>query len=187
MDGLAMLYGTSRKVAAVEIGGMSCNRAAKQFGVGISTAINWVKRLLDRQRSAGQDGRAQAKEDCGRAPPLAVAADQAGDFTLRGLVAELAERGLKVDYRSVWEFVNAKKLSFKKRLVAGERDRPDVARRRAQRAKYQNRIEPERLVFIDETWTRPKWPRCTGGRRAASAWSPRFCTDAGRPQPLWPR
>jgi hypothetical protein len=32
------------------------------------------------------------------------------DFTLRGLVAELAERGLKVDYRSVWEFVHAEKL-----------------------------------------------------------------------------
>jgi transposase len=29
-----------------------------------------------------------------------------------------------------------------------------VARRRAQWTKYQDRIEPERLVFIDETWTR---------------------------------
>jgi transposase len=38
--------------------------------------------------------------------------------------------------------------------VAGERDRPDVARRRAQWTKYQGRIEPERLVFIDETWTK---------------------------------
>jgi putative transposase len=37
------------------------------------------------------------------------------DFTLRGLVDELAERGLKVDYRSVWEFVHAEKLSFKKK------------------------------------------------------------------------
>jgi transposase len=37
------------------------------------------------------------------------------DFTLRGLVVELAERGLKVDYRSVWEFVHAEKLSFKKK------------------------------------------------------------------------
>ena len=37
------------------------------------------------------------------------------DFTLRGLVAELAGRGLKVDYRSVWEFVHAEKLSFKKK------------------------------------------------------------------------
>ena len=42
------------------------------------------------------------------------------DFTLRGLVLELAERGLKVDYRSVWEFVHAEKLSFKKKR-AGQR------------------------------------------------------------------
>ena len=39
-------------------------------------------------------------------------------------------------------------------MVAGERDRPDVAHRRAQWTKYQGRIEPERLVFIDETWTK---------------------------------
>jgi hypothetical protein len=36
------------------------------------------------------------------------------DFTLRGLVTELAERGLKVDYRAVWNFVLAERLSFKK-------------------------------------------------------------------------
>jgi hypothetical protein len=57
---------------------------------------------------------------------------------LRGLVAELGERGLKVDYGSVWEFVHAEKLSFKK----SERDRPDVAGRRAQWTKYQDRVEP---------------------------------------------
>lgn len=49
------------------------------------------------------------------------------DFTLRAFVAELAGRGLKVDYHSVWDFVHAEKLSFQKSVVAGERDRPDVA------------------------------------------------------------
>jgi transposase len=39
-------------------------------------------------------------------------------------------------------------------VVAGERDRPDVARRRAQWTKYQDRVDAERLVFIDETWTK---------------------------------
>lgn len=39
-------------------------------------------------------------------------------------------------------------------MLAGERDRRDVARRRAQWTKYQGRVEAERLVFIDETWTR---------------------------------
>jgi transposase len=51
-----------------------------------------------------------------------------GAFTLRGLVRELADRGLKVDYRSVWNFVQAEKLSFKKNR-RGQRTRP--ARHRA--------------------------------------------------------
>jgi transposase len=50
---------------------------------------------------------------------------------LRGLVAELAERGLKVDYRAVWNFVHAERLSFKKTVVASERDRPFCLRGRA--------------------------------------------------------
>ncbi len=37
------------------------------------------------------------------------------DFTLRGLVGELAEQGVKVDYVQVWRFVHAEGLSFKKK------------------------------------------------------------------------
>ena len=49
-------------------------------------------------------------------------------FTLRGLVGELAARGLKVDYHSVWNFVHAEKLSFKKNRA---RQRAGSARRGA--------------------------------------------------------
>jgi hypothetical protein len=38
---------------------------------------------------------------------------QRGDYTLRGLVAEPGERGPKVDYHSVWTFVDEQDLSFK--------------------------------------------------------------------------
>jgi hypothetical protein len=41
------------------------------------------------------------------------------DFTIRGLVAELAERGLRVDYRTVWKFVHREGLSFKKNGAGG--------------------------------------------------------------------
>jgi transposase len=51
-------------------------------------------------------------------------------------------------------------------VVAGERDRPDIARRRAQWIRYQDRIAPERLVFIDETWTRTNMA-------PLRAWAPR--------------
>src|SRR5205085_2805461 len=73
-----------------------------------------------------------------------------GDFTIRALVAELAKRGLKVDYRTVWNFVHGEGLSFKKTVLAGEQDRRDIARRRAQWRTYQGRIDLDRLVFIDE-------------------------------------
>jgi transposase len=43
-----------------------------------------------------------------------------GPFTLRGLVGELvAARGLKVDYRTMWTFVHAERLSFKKKPGGG--------------------------------------------------------------------
>jgi transposase len=40
------------------------------------------------------------------------------DFTLRALVAELAERGVKVDYVQVWRFAHAEGLSFKKKRAS---------------------------------------------------------------------
>jgi putative transposase len=41
-----------------------------------------------------------------------------GPFTLRGLAAELAERGIKTHPRAVWVFVHAEGLSFKKNSPA---------------------------------------------------------------------
>src|SRR5262252_10593420 len=54
----------------------------------------------------------------------------------------------------------------KKTLFATEQDRPDVARRRARWKKYQNRLDPARLVFIDETWAKTNMTRLCG-------WAPR--------------
>jgi transposase len=104
-----------RVVAAVEKGGLSCHQAAAQFGVGVNTAILWVRRWRETGSVApGQMGGHKPKAIAGEHHAWLLERIKAKDFTLRGLVAELAERGLKVDYRSVWEFVHAEKLSFKK-------------------------------------------------------------------------
>jgi len=119
-----------RVVAAVEQGGLSRRQAASQFGVGISTAINWVRRLRETGSVApGQMGGHKPKKIQGedRAWLLQRCLEQ--DFTLRGLVAELAARGLKVDYHTMWDFVHEEKLSYKKNL---SRQRTGSARRRAQ-------------------------------------------------------
>jgi len=156
-----------RAVVAVLQSGLSRHESAARFGVAPSTVINWVRRF----RATGSVGPAQM----GGRKPKAVAGEYAvflarrvrdGAFTLRGLVAELAARGLKVDYRSGWNFVHAEKLSFKKTVVARERDRPDGAPRRAQWTKRQSGIDPKRLVFIDETWTKTNMEPLRG-------WAPR--------------
>jgi transposase len=144
-----------RAVAAVLRDGLSRHGSAARFGVAPSTVINWVRRVRETGSVApGQMGGHKPKAIAGEHAAFLGRRVREGAFTLRGLVAELAERGLKVDYRSVWNFVHAEKLSFKKTVIASERERPDVARRRAQWAKRQRTIDPERLVFIDETWTK---------------------------------
>jgi transposase len=112
-----------RVVAAVEKSGMSRRRAAARFGVGISTVIGWVRRLRQTGSVApGQMGGHKPKAIAGEHRDWLLQRVKEKDFTLRGLVVELAERGLKVDYRSVWNFVHAEKLSFKKKR-GGQRAR----------------------------------------------------------------
>ena len=50
----------------------------------------------------------------------------------------------------------------KKTLFATEQDRPDVARRRLRWKAYQGRVDPARLVFIDETWAKTNMTRLRG-------------------------
>ena len=54
-------------------------------------------------------------------------------------------------------------------MLASEQDRPDVARRRVRWRRHQGRLDPTRLVFIDETWAKtnmaPLRGWCDRGRR----------------------
>jgi putative transposase len=95
---------------------LSRRQAALRYGVAISTVIKWVRRFRATGRvDPGKMGGNRPKKLSGAWRQWLVERCRGGDFTLRGLVAELAERGLKVDYRSVWESVHAEKLSYKKR------------------------------------------------------------------------
>jgi transposase len=54
----------------------------------------------------------------------------------------------------------------KKTLFATEQDRPDVARKRTRWKTHQGKLDPARLVFIDETWAKTNMTRLRG-------WAPR--------------
>jgi transposase len=128
-----------RVVTAIDCGGLSCRQAAKRFGVAASTAIGWVKRVRSTGSAApGQMGGWRRGKIAGEHRDWLVERCKSGNFTLRGLVLELAGRGLKVDYRTMWAFVRAENLSYKKRMarpVASSFVDPD-------RASLRQRIRP---------------------------------------------
>ncbi len=100
-------------------------------------------------------------------------------LSLRALQGELAERGVKVSYGALWSFVHSEGLSFKKSVLASETERPQIAARRARWRRHQRRIDPRRLVFIDETWVKTNMAPLRG-------WGPRGTRLPGRaPHSHW--
>ena len=95
--------------------GESRQAVAVRLGVSASCVIKW----LDRYRKTGSVKPAKIG---GHVPPKisgehrdwVLAQIAAGDVTLQGLADGLAERGLKVDYRTMWNFVHREGMSFKK-------------------------------------------------------------------------
>jgi putative transposase len=84
--------------------------------VSYSIAIYWLKRLRETGSVApGQMGGHKPRNISDAHHDWLVARCRERAFPLHGLVAELAARGLEVDYRSVWKFVHAEKHSYKKR------------------------------------------------------------------------
>jgi Transposase and inactivated derivatives len=95
--------------------GESVRVVAAALSVAPSSVVKWSQR----QRSSGS----VAPGKMGGHVPAKISGEQqvwlieriaSAPFTLRGLVAELSERGLRVDYRTMWKFVHAEGLSFKK-------------------------------------------------------------------------
>jgi putative transposase len=119
-----------RVVAAVEEEGLSRNQAAARFGVAVSTAIHWVRRYRTTGSLApSKIGGYKKRLLRGEHAEWLIARCREKDFTISQLVEELRDvRGLKADRHSVWAFLHAEGLSFKKKSV---RQGAGSSRRRA--------------------------------------------------------
>ncbi len=84
------------------------------------------------------------------------------DWTVRPLAADLKADGIVVSHDTVWRFLRRQGLTFKKTLLASETERPSLVRLRTLWRKYQPRLDPTRLVFVDETWVKANMT-CTRG------------------------
>jgi transposase len=115
----------------------------RQIAEALQIAPSCVSKWARRERETGSPAPAQVggykrRTLSGPAADWLRARIAAGPFTLQGLSDELAE----------------------------EQARPDVARRRKRWKAHQMKVEPQRLVFIDETWIKTNMAPLRG-------WAPR--------------
>ena len=87
---------------------------------------------------------------------------QQDDITLEEVRAMLGERGIVASVTTIWFFYDRHGISFKKSQYATEQDRPDVAAARVLWKERQKQLDPDRLVFIDETGTSTNMARLRG-------------------------
>ena len=90
--------------------GESARRVAAALSVAPSTVVKWAQRFRATGRVAPGKTAAIGRARSQASTRLGFARIGRDGFTLRGLVVELAERGLKVDYRTMWRFVHRERL-----------------------------------------------------------------------------
>jgi transposase len=155
-----------RVVAAVDHGEGSQREIARRFRV----SLTFVFRLLRRRRDAGT---LDPKPHGGCPPPtlgpeelrrLAELIREQPDATLE----QLRQRGgFQCSLTTVWRALRRLGLTRKKKsLHADEQGRPEVQKKRRSFRRKVKRIEPERLIFVDETGV-------TTAMTPAYAWAPR--------------
>ena len=104
------------RVVATVLAGETSRVVAARFGVAVSSVVKWSQRF----RATGS----AAAKPMGGHRPYALTGEREWllariaaepDLTLRALLAELADRGVRVSYFAVWHFFEHEGISFKKK------------------------------------------------------------------------
>jgi transposase-like protein len=163
-----------RVVDAIE-NGLSCRQAAERFGVSASSAIRWFGRLKEqgsivpeKQGGDRKSGRIEAEADF----ILGEVAERS-DITLAELQEKLAVRVADLARVRCGVSSIAAASPLKKTAHAAEQQRWDVKAARQAWFEGQLDLDPEKLIFIDETAASTKMARFYGraakGERCVAA------------------
>ena len=96
--------------------GTSARQAAERFGIGVATAIVWVRRARDGERRARKQGQPKrSKLDQHREFLLALI-EAEPDITIAEMQERLrSEAGVTAAVGTIWTFLDRAGLTFKKR------------------------------------------------------------------------
>src|SRR5262249_6844598 len=167
------------RVVGSVVAGRSCRTTAVLFGVCVASVVKWSQRYRASGSAAAKPmGGHRRRILRSEREWLLGRITEKPDLTLRAVLAELVNRGMVVSHGALGAFFAREGITLKKSLHASEQDHVDVARRRARWRQHQGRLDPRRLVFIDETWAKDQHdppPRALRPRHPAG------CQGAARP------
>jgi putative transposase len=113
------------RALARKAGGETHREIAEALDISPSCVSKWARRQQETgSLSPAQIGGYKPRTLSGETADWLRERVVSGPVTLRGLAAELAERGIKTQPRAVWVFLHAEGLSFKKNLAARGADTP---------------------------------------------------------------
>lgn len=144
-----------RVVTAVRDEGLSHREAGARFKVSAASISRW--RALERQSGdlrpgpLGGDRRSAAIE--ASAGAILRTFEARRDMTNRGTAWRVGPPGPAIRLRHAVAVLRAPPADAQKKTAhAAEQDRPDVLRHRWAWFEDQIELEPDRLVFVDESW-----------------------------------
>ena len=151
-----------RAAAAVDHHEGSFRQIARRFRIGLSTLRRWLQRRLQtgsldpKPHGGGQPRTVDARN----AERLKDLVRQQPDATLDELKAGL---GLRCSRMAIFRALRRLRISRKKKVLhASERDTPPVKRKRRDFRRRMAQVDPEHLVFVDETGANTAMTRTYG-------------------------
>lgn len=108
------------RVVGAATEGLSARAAAARFGVGVSTAIVWVRRARSGETAARRQGQPKGSKLDAHAEYLLGLIAETPDMTLAELRTRLAEeRSAPAGIGTLWRFFDARSVTFKKNRARG--------------------------------------------------------------------
>ena len=96
--------------------GTSARQAAERFGIGVATAIVWVRRAHEGERSARKQGQPKRSKLDPHREFLMTLIEAEPDITIAEMQERLRnEAGIAASIGTVWTFLDRAGLTFKKR------------------------------------------------------------------------
>jgi transposase len=104
------------RVVAAVASGQKCRAVAALFSVSVSSVVKWSQRWRATGSVAAKPmGGGRKLILLGEREWLLGRLAESPDVTLRGLQAELAERGVIVSHNAIWKLFAVEGISFKKK------------------------------------------------------------------------